>query len=257
VSVRFRVWPAVLVLAVACEKPPIEWSDPVAAPSDSASSIVLQGDGRIAPASRLSIQAPSAPGQCAQSVRVARDSLGDVYAVWWQLRSDSTADLVLAHSSDGRTWDTPIRVDTLDAGRVGCRRVAPSIDAHGGSVHVAYSMAAREGPGIFASHSMDQGAMFHSPVAVVYGERIGGAAIAAKGDVVVVAYEDPNTEPRRISVALSRTMAHLFQSRMSVSPPGARARAPDVTLGNRRVAVTWLEGTEGDSLRMIRVGVIR
>jgi hypothetical protein len=245
-----------LTLVIACQQPPIGWGEAIVAPSDSASSIVLQGDGRIAPASRLSIQAPRVPGQCTESIRVARDSIGDVYAVWWSLRPDSTADLVLAHSSDGLTWDAPIRVDALDAGRVGCRRVAPSIDAHGGSVHVAYSMAAREGPGIFASHSMDQGRMFHSPVAVVYGERIGATAIAARGDLVAVAYEDPNSQSPRIAVALSRTMAHLFQTREFVSPSSGAARAPRVALRDSTIAVSWTQGDGVPATRLVRLGEI-
>lgn len=99
--------------------------------------------------------------------------------------------------------------------------------------------------------------MFHSPVAVAYGERIGRAAIAARGDVVVVAYEDPNTEPRRISVALSRTMGHLFQARVPVSPPSGHARAPDVALGDGRIAVTWLRGDDSTAHRMLRIGQLQ
>jgi hypothetical protein len=119
-------------------------------------------------------------------------------------------------------------------------------------------MMAREGPGIFASHSMDRGAMFHAPVAVVYGERIGRAAIAAEGNIVAVAYEDPNTEPRRIGLALSRTMGHLFQSRMSVSPPATQAGDPAVAVAGGRIAVTWRRARGGaDSARLVRFGEIR
>lgn len=248
-----------LALVLGCGQPPIDWEEPRLVSGDLARARFLAFDGeRLVSGDAPRVSPPVFPRQCAGSARVAHDSTsGDWYAAWWGPRGDSTADVLASHSRDGVTWTAPVRVDTADVGRIGCHRPPPSVAADRGNFHVAYAMTAREGPGIFASHSMDRGAMFHSPVAVVYGERIGGTAIAAKGDVVVVAYEDPNTEPRRISVALSRTMAHLFQSRVSVSPPGARARAPDVALGNGRVAVTWLEGTGDDLLRMIRFGVIR
>ena len=102
--------------------------------------------------------------------------------------------------------------------------------------------------------------MFHWPVAVVYGDRIGSTAIAARGDLVAVAYEDPNSVQPRIGLALSRTMAHLFQVRQLVSPPGADARSPDVAIGERGsvIAVSWLRGTPNDEARgtMVRIGVV-
>jgi hypothetical protein len=102
--------------------------------------------------------------------------------------------------------------------------------------------------------------MFHSPVAVVYGERIGLAAVDARGDLVAVAYEDPNTLPRRISLALSRTMGHLFQHRMTVSPnTGQPVRSPGVALGDGKVAVTWTRGapTDASAPRVVRLGDVR
>ena len=184
---------------------------------------------------------------------------GDWYATWWSVKSDSTADVVVARSADGDTWAAPVRVDTTDAGHVGCRRPPPSIAADGDNVHVAYAMTAREGPGIFASHSMDRGMLFHSPVAIVYGERIGSTAIAARGGVVAIAYEDPNSSPQRVGLAFSRTMGHTFDVREIVSPPTGDAQAPDVALGENRIAVTWARGTPGDSSlpRVLRLGAIR
>lgn len=249
--------------AAACDTGPVAWSAPGPVPPElvSAHGLEFDAQGRLAARRDAAIAVPSAPGQCAASVRVAHDSTGDWYAVWWSVRPDSTADVVVSRSSDTTTWTTPTRVDTADAGRVGCNRPPPSIDADGGNVHVAYAMTAREGPGIFASHSMDRGAMFHSPVAVVYGERIGQTAIAARGDVVAVAYEDPNSAPRRIGLALSRTMAHLFQSRTLVSPPTGAARAPDVALGDGRIVVTWSrESAETGgriTTRIMRIGDLR
>jgi hypothetical protein len=249
------------LLANACAPDPIDWEDPAPLPPELASTTELAFDeGRRLVARRPpDIPFPVFTGQCAGSVRVARDTTGNWYAVWWSIRSDSTADVVVSRSPDGVDWAPPTRVDSTDAGRIGCRRPPPSIDADGGNVHVAYVMTAREGPGIFASHSMDRGMMFHSPVAVVYGERIGLTAIAARGDLVAVAYEDPNTEPTRVGLALSRTMAHLFQSRSLVSPATGPARAPGVTLGDGVIAVTWAFGAAMDASapRVLRIGELR
>jgi hypothetical protein len=120
-------------------------------------------------------------------------------------------------------------------------------------------MAAKEGPGIFAAHSMDRGMTFHSPVAVVYGEHIGLTAIAARGDLVVVAYEDPNSEPQRVAVALSRTMGHTFEAHEIVSPSTGQAHTPGIALGDGRIAVTWAQGdpANASASRAIRIGDLR
>jgi hypothetical protein len=166
---------------------------------------------------------------------------------------------VVSRSTDGLTWSPAVRVDSTDAGHVGCQRPAPSIGADAGNIHVAYAMTAREGPGIFASHSMDRGMTFHSPVAVVYGERLGLTAIAARGNLVAVAYEDPNTSPQRVALAFSRTMGHPFDVREIISPSTSAARAPAVALGDGRIAVTWTRGpaTDASAPRVLRIGELR
>ena len=62
-------------------------------------------------------------------------------------------------------------------------------------------MIAPEGTGVFFAHFM--GSMLHSPVAVIYGERLVATAIAAEGDRVVVAYEEPNGTRQQVDVAMS------------------------------------------------------
>jgi hypothetical protein len=109
---------------------------------------------------------------------------------------------------------------------------------------------------------MDRGMTFHSPVAVVYGEHIGRTAIAARGDLVAVAYEDPNSDPQRVAVAFSRTMAHTFETRELVSPPTGAARDPGIALGDGRIAATWARGaagaaTDASAPRVMRVGELR
>lgn len=246
-------------LASACAEPPIDWEAPlpIAETIPDGAQLRLDASGNIVAEQVAPLALPTGTSQCAGSVRLARDTTGEWYAAWWAVRADSTAEIVVARSDSGAVWDEPIRVDTLDAGRSGCRRPAPAIDAYGGHVHVAYAMAAREGPGIFASHSMDRGAMFHTPVAVVYGERIGEASIAARGNTVAIAFEDPNSTIDHIGLAYSNTMAHLFQHRATVSPPAAAARRPRIALGDGRIAIAWTRVANGTVTHLVRRGTIR
>lgn len=256
---------ALIFLLVACAPEPVDWSEAQPFPAAPADGQLLTVDatGRPATLPLPRIAAPADSTQCTASVRVAGSPAVGWYAVWWALRPDSTANLVVARSGDaaGGAWGRAVRVDTADVGRIGCRRPPPSIAADGDNVHVAYAMTAREGPGIFASHSMDRGAMFHTPVVVVYGGADANTAIAARGDQVAIAYEDPNSRPTRIGVTYSRTQAHGFAWRGIVSSSSDAARSPGIALGDGRIAVTWLREPRGegqaDTVRMLRLGTLR
>lgn len=256
-SNSLRIVPAALILA--CAPRPIIWKDPVEEPAFDSSKyhvVVREAAGRAyVDSSRL--KPPVVPNQCSNSVRTYWDDSFHPYAVWWSLRSDSTADLVASSTTDGRRWSAPVRIDTADVAKVGCRRPPPALFSEGDNVHVAYSMRAGEGPGIFLAHSMDRGRTFHSPVAVAYGEKLGLASVAANGNFVIVAYEDPNTTPTRISIALSTTMAHLFEYREVISPEDMAASQPFVyTPDGKHVTLTWRRAA--DSTKQIRVdGTVR
>ena len=179
---------------------------------------------------------PEVQGMCHDSF-VARTGNGAVHAAWWSVRPDSTAVLMVAQESREKGWTTPEAADTMDAGRTGCRRPPPAMVVSNGSVYLAYGMRAKEGPGVFTVHWM-QG-MTHAPVAVVYGERFGRTAIDVQGDTVAVAYEDPNSDPRRIGVAISTTGSHLFQYRKLISPPTGISSDPQLVLDSAGVMVVW------------------
>lgn len=224
----------------ACDAQPVVWDEPT-----SGFEWADAGVGYIG---------PSAPGMCHNTL-VRRPGNGVVYAAWWSVRPDSTAVLMVAKESRGGGWSVPEAADTMDAGRSGCRRAAPAMAVSNGSVYLAYGMNAKEGPGVFTVHWM-QG-MTHAPVAVVYGERFGGTSIAVRGDTVVVAYEDPNTDPRRIGVAVSTTGSHLFQYRTLVSPPTGAARDPLVSLDSAGIVVVWNQTSRGETRGMTRRGRFR
>lgn len=255
---RRRVVTFALAAAVAgCSGGGVDWSPIHAAPV---------GGGRLAvdEAGHAVTVAPHAPpptlpaaAMCPGSVRFAWLDASHVYAAWWSPRADSSAVLQADYSADaGATWRGVTAVDTLDRSGDGCRRAAPGIAASGDYVHVAYGLRAPEGAGVFFSHSMDRGALFHAPVIITYADRPGAAAVVAHGDTVVVAYQDPNQTPAQIGLAVSRTMGHTFDERTPVSSGAAAATDPEVALAGTTVAVGWREHPGGDAaaVRMVRVG---
>jgi hypothetical protein len=186
--------------------------------------------------------APAGSAACPGSLRVARAGRQDVYAVWWVPRADSSATLLAARSLDGgRSWPEIAPVDTADRSGTGCRRPAPSVaaDASNGYVHVAYALVAPGAPGVFFAHSMPGRFVFHAPVPIVYGDRPGRTSVAASGDVVAVAYEDPNGVEPRVALALSRTLGHTFQYRVPASTGIGAAVEPRVAVAGGTVAVAW------------------
>lgn len=171
-----------------------------------------------------------------------------VVAVWWAARPDQSAALYLSRTADGgRTWGAPLPVDTLDRSESGCDRPAPSVavDSTNGYVHVAYSMRAPEGPGVFYAHQMDPRAAFERPQVIVYGDRPAATSVSSRGDRVVVAYEDPNTGGRPfVSMALSRTAGHVWAERVPVTGGSVAAERPVVALrGRDQLLLGWVERT--------------
>ena len=206
---RQRIALLSIVLVVGCVGEPVDWGDVAYRRSqlgdpDARSGIMSANLPAVAGAS----------GSCLQSVRaaVAGDEL---FRAWWSVRADSSVILSLQHSGDrGSTWAAPVEVESRDRGRRGCSRPAPGIyhDSVSDYVHLVYFIEASDGGGVFFSHSMDNGAMFHSAVPVVYGSTPSVASVAGHGDSVVVVFEDPNSTTRRIGIVLSHVTGHIFDA---------------------------------------------
>ena len=252
------------LLLAACRDPLVDWSDPRAiAPVPGPSRLVADtaGSARFVAdtaAGRIAFPAPT-PGTCERSLRRAAATV-HAYVVWWGVRADSSAVLYLARSTDaGRSWARPVAIDTADMSADGCDRPPPSLTTVGDDAYVAYSMIAPDGRGVFFSHVM--GGILHSPVAVMYGERLVNTAIAAQDPRVVVAYEDPNGSRRQIGVALSTTQGHLFDWRTTSSRVIDDATLPAVALAGRTLAVSWVAGRgerdDSTDRRVVRVGRIQ
>lgn len=222
----------------ACERDPVEWGDirysmstPVTAVSSTEATEPIGAP--------LALPDSAA---CRSTVRVARIGKS-FYAAWWSVRPDSSSALELSRSDDGGRWTKPVAADSNDNARRGCIRPAPSISADiiSGYVHLAYFLEPASGAGVFSAHTMDRGLSFHSPVPIIFGARPSAIAIAAEGDRVAVAYEDPNSTRSRIFVALSRTMGHIFEIKLPVSEESANAVDPAVKLRGTKLEVNWTE----------------
>lgn len=239
---------------------PVTWEATRSA-QPAAPSVAISARGDIVPDSlaTLALRTVVPAVSCAGSLRLAAAG-GKLFAAWWSPRRDSTALLLASVSGDsGRTWRKPSWVDSTDHGPSGCARTAPSIasDSATGYVHVTYAMQATEGPGLFFAHSMDGGATFHSPVPILYGERLGVTSVASSGDHVVVAFEDPGSRTPRVGLALSATMGHIFEHRvMPVSDDNSAATQPLVAVSGHRIAVAWRErrAANGPVVLRIRTG---
>ena len=238
----------------ACAKGPVEWrgdarqiiagspADEGAAPVSA--NLVLHPDGT--PALEPVVASPSTPADtaaCPGSVRLAAMSPTEMYSVWWSRRSNGRAWLVSARSDDaGGTWTPAVSVDTTDRGATSCSRPAPAIaaDMKSGYVHVTYFVNSTGGPGVFFAHSMERGELFHAPVPIMYGERPSATAVAAADSMVIVAFEDPNSERSQISIAMSRTWGHIFAPQRPEASAGAIiAERPLVALSQSLIAVGW------------------
>lgn len=222
-------------------------------------TIVLDAPGaiRVEQPRAPSMAAPS--GICAGSVVTARTRGSEWYAGWWSARADSSVTLMVARSVDeGAHWAPALSADARDAGRRGCARPALAIagDSATGFIHLAYFLEPAEGAGVWLTHSMEHGALWHSPVAIAFGADPAATSVAAQGDTVAVAYESPNASEGWIGLALSTSDGHLIDWRIpEVSGRTVPARDPRVALRGRVVAVAW--DTQQGALTMARTGTRR
>lgn len=245
---------ATLVAVAGCGSPLVEWGETTSAPADTVGGLTVSISGTVGFARPA--RPPRGPvdtAGCEQSIVAARDA-GLWYAAWYRRRPDGSITVVAARSADsGRTWSPAGVVDSLDRGSSGCSRPGPSIAVSDGYVHIAYSLQASEGFGVFFAHTMDSTRTFHSAVPVIYGDRLTAVAVAADGADVAVAYEDPGGTGHRVDLALSRTQGHSFEPRVRVSPDEMSALAPEVAIRGSAIALSFVEPGGG---RIMRVGHI-
>lgn len=221
---------------------------------------------------------PLDSARCARSLRMVLAPRRGRVAVWWSRRENSKVWLQAAWRdtipAEGRlgAWRGPIIVDSVDQGpgdaqaadrgAAGCDRPAPSVvvDDTYGYVHVAYVLVGPEGPGVFYAHQMDPRAAFEVPAVIMYGERLGTVRVAASGNLVAVAYEDPNSGKRpRVGLAVSNTSGHTFADRLVASGSSSIAHDPYVAVRGRAIVEGWseLSSTGGEPVFRFRRALAR
>jgi len=249
----------------ACEREPVEWRE--RARLDAAAiaaagpawriAVDAQGIPRVARDTAPAAAPPAAA--CPGSLAVARERDGVWHAAWFRARDDSSVVLLTARSRDGGiTWTAPMPADDRDRGRRGCTRPAPAMvaDSTTGFVHVAYYLEPDGGGAVWLVHSMDDGASWHPPLALMFGADPAAAGVAASGDTVLAAFESPNANEGWIDLAISVSAGHAIEQRLiAVSSRSVPARAPRVALRGRAFAIAWI--TAIGALAMVRTGVLR
>jgi hypothetical protein len=240
-----RIAPAWFFVLSACADGGIEWGP------------VTYGASEMAVSPAVAALPPRGGAGCADVVVAARGE--ERYAAWWEARPDDSSVLMLARSPDGGArWETPLIADGRDAGGLRCSRPLPSLfaDDASGYLHLTYHISPAGSPGVYFTHSMQASALgttgmgvLHMPVPVTHGERPVRSSVAGRGDTVVVAFEDPNSAKPRILLALSTGAGHVFSTYGAVSPPGAPAASPRVTLTGDSVRVQWVESALGAAPR--------
>jgi hypothetical protein len=184
------------------------------------------------------------PGACTGSVTAARASRGEWYAAWFRPRADSSVVLDVARSTDdGASWSAPVTADDRDRGRRGCSRPRPALaaDSLSGYVHAAYFIEPRDGAGVWYTHSLERGKLWHQPIGVLYGAEPASASIASLGDTVLVAYEHPAARGTRLGLAISRQAGHSFAERLRVMRVNGSVRDPRIAFREGHVALAWTE----------------
>jgi hypothetical protein len=224
---RYSLFACVLLI-IACSGEAVRWSDVSYSAPPLPANVPL---GTVSPS----------PYACPVSVRAVRAGK-NLLAAWWSVRRDSSGVLLVAQSSDdGLSWMPAVVADSTDRSVRGCGRPAPAIavDSASGYVHVAYFGEPRSGKGIFFAHSMDSGRTFHSPVPIVFGDNPGLVTVAAEGDRVAVAYDDPNSTQATVGIALSTTMGHIYKPGAPISNASELAKQPTVELRGDTIRVWW------------------
>ena len=229
-----------VLLMLACADAQVTWND------------VVYDGGPPEPREKIGVTRPLVTG-CGGSMRIA--SMGELsFAAWWDTRIDSSVVLLVSRSLDGGSWSEPVIADSSDHGTRGCRRPPPaiSVDPVSRYVHLAYFLEPPAGGGVFFAHSMDSGATFHAPVPIVYGRLPSRTSVASRGDRVVVAYEDPNSERQLIGIALSKTMGHTFETRVPATSENSHARQPVVRVSGDSVRLWWSEYSANPAMSATR-----
>jgi len=239
-----------LLMLSACAKDPIEWEAPrdISGGIGATTRLTMDANGTPRLIDEPDVTLPLASGACDTSLVTTRAQGDEWYAAWFLERVDGSAVLMVARSTDGAaTWGTPVVADGRDRGRRGCARPRPALTADSATayVHAAYFIEPIEGSGVWYTHSMERGTVWHQTIGVLFGDEPAAASVASAGDTVLVAYEHPGSRGSRLGVAISRQAGHTFAERLRVVQASGTVRAPRIALRGGRIALAWVERSRG------------
>lgn len=262
-----RQYTTILLLA-ACAREPIEWQAPRDLDGTIGATTRLAmdsaGNPRLVEEQPFPVAVPAAA--CPGSLVTTRGRGEERYAAWFLARLDSSVVLQVARSADGgATWSTPVVADGRDHGRLGCSRPPPALlaDSATAYVHAAYFIEPIEGAGVWYTHSMERGTLWHETIGVLYGGEPATASIASVGDTVLIAYEHPGSGGSRLGLAISRQAGHTFAERLRVVRANGTVREPRIAMRGNRIALAWLEeprspgATRSAARTRVRIGTWR
>ena len=224
-------------LAVACAPEPVKWTKlSTDAPTTSTS-----------PAHAIPGNFQLPPNACPNSLAVVQMSATEIHATWWQSDSSGQIQLAVARTSDaGANWSTQMIAHAQGRAGFPCSYPPPAVDADSatGYVHLAYFLQAKEGAGVWYTHSMDRGRSWHAATALIFGDAPARSSVASDGWLLAVAYEAPYEPSRQIWLALSPDAGHTFERGVSVTQGSMLAANPRVSLEDRSISVTWTERSQ-------------
>jgi hypothetical protein len=108
-------------------------------------------------------------------------------------------------------------------------------------VHAAYFIEPIEGAGVWYTHSMERGTLWHETIGVLYGDEPAAATIASAGDTVLVAYAKPGYGGTRLGDAIARQSGHTFAERLRVVRANGTVSEPRIAMRGNRSALAWRE----------------
>lgn len=257
-----------ILLVTACAMEPIEWQPPrdMAGTIGATTRLVIDSAGNPVLVDDQPLAATPPAEACKGSVVTTRGRGDERYAAWFLARFDSSVVLQVSRSADGgATWNTPVVADGRDRGRRGCARPPPALlaDSATAYVHAAYFLEPIEGAGVWYTHSMERGTLWHQTIGVLYGDEPATASIASAGDTVLIAYEHPGSGASRLGLAISRQAGHTFAERLRVVRANGTVREPRITMRGNRIALAWREAprsagaTRATPRTRVRIGTWR
>jgi hypothetical protein len=179
--------------------------------------------------------------------RLATSQAGKTAVVY---RDKDPRDLAVAASEDkGRTWARRGTAGAFDWKFEGCPHVGGGIAFTKDALHALSWTGADDKAGLYALRSGDGARTWSAPVRMGSGTAHRGD-LAASGDALAAAWDDPVAAKGAILSATSSDGGKTWTAPKTLTKPGASANHPVVAaVGPRRFLVAWTEAAADGQVR--------